>query len=96
VPKVFEHKWKLSSIFIRCPLLLSRINFLKCQMFFEHQDVSRVPNFFGQKSTFIAFPVRLKFPKLPKYFLSILEKKSNESFWAQICQVPKISSEIRK
>jgi hypothetical protein len=40
---------KLSSTFIRCPLLLSRIKFSKCQAFFEHQDVSRVPNFFGQK-----------------------------------------------
>jgi hypothetical protein len=32
------------------------------------------------KSAFITFPSRLKFPKLPKIFPSILEKKSHEYF----------------
>jgi hypothetical protein len=39
----------------------------------------RMPNFLGtnekKKTTFITFPSRLKFPKLPEIFPSILEKK---------------------
>jgi hypothetical protein len=49
---------------------------------FKHRDF-RMPNFLGRnetKSTFITFPSRLKFPKLPENFQSILEKKSHEYF----------------
>jgi hypothetical protein len=44
-----------------------------------------MPNFLGRnekKSTFITFPSRLKFPKLPENFPSILEKKCHEYFQA--------------
>ncbi len=52
--------------------------FPKCQKNLSTGRFFRVPNFFGQKlkrSTFITFPSRLKFPKLPKFIWSILEKK---------------------
>jgi hypothetical protein len=44
-----------------------------------------MPNFLGknEKKTFITFPSRLKFPKLPESFPRILEKKSHEYFRAQ-------------
>jgi hypothetical protein len=45
----------------------------------------RMPNFLGRnekKSTFTTFPSRLKFPKLPKTFPSILGKKCHEYFQA--------------
>jgi hypothetical protein len=52
---------------------------------FKHWDFSKRPIFFGRNeknSTFITFPSRLKFPKLPENFPSILEKKSHEYFQA--------------
>jgi hypothetical protein len=44
---------------------------------FKHQDFQNAQFFLGrnEKKTFITFPSRLKFPKLPKSFPSILEKK---------------------
>jgi len=45
----------------------------------------KMPNFLGRnekKSTFITFPSRLKFPKLPENFPTILEKKCHEYFQA--------------
>ncbi len=52
---------------------------------FQASRFFRVPNIFWAemiKSAFITFPSKLKFPKLPKNFSSILEKKSHEYFRA--------------
>ncbi len=45
----------------------------------------RMPNFLGRNEkqlTFITFPSRLKFPKLPEIFPSVLEKECHEYFQA--------------
>jgi hypothetical protein len=51
---------------------------------FQALRFSECPIFWAEmkKKTFITFPSRLKFPKLPKSFPSILEKKSHEYFRA--------------
>jgi hypothetical protein len=44
-----------------------------------------MPNFLGRNEkqlTFITFPSRLKFPKLPEIFPSVLEKECHEYFQA--------------
>jgi hypothetical protein len=46
-PKMFGHKWKISSTLIRCPKLSGPIKkFPKCPKLFEHEKSSRVPKFF--------------------------------------------------
>jgi hypothetical protein len=52
---------------------------------FKHGDFSEFPILLGRnekKSTFITFPSKLKFLKLPEIFSSILENKSHEYFRA--------------
>jgi len=52
---------------------------------FKLRDFSECPIISGRnekKSTFITFPSKLKFPKLPEIFSSILGKKSHEYFRA--------------
>jgi hypothetical protein len=58
---------------------------LKMPINFKHGDFSKFPILLGRnekKSTFITFPSKLKFLKLPEIFSSILENKSHEYFRA--------------
>jgi len=59
----------------KVPVNIWQNKILKMPKNFKHQ---KCPSFLGRNeknSTFITFPGRLKFSKLPKIFPSILEKK---------------------
>jgi len=96
LPKTFGHKWKLSSTFIRCLQLLSRVRIPKMSKNFKHQDFSEFPIVLARneknKSTFITFPSRLKFSKLSEIFPNILEKNLMNISKHRICWIPKFFS----
>jgi hypothetical protein len=62
-PKMFGHKWKISSTFIRCPKLSGPIKkFPKCPKLLSMSSLQECPNVLGRNlkfSTFIIFPGRL-------------------------------------
>ncbi len=47
MPQKFGHKWKLSSTFIRCRLLLSKMRIPKMPINFKHPNFSKCPIYFG-------------------------------------------------
>jgi len=50
LPKIFGHKWKLSSTFIRCLQLLSRVRIPKMPKNFKHQEFSECPIVLGRNA----------------------------------------------
>jgi hypothetical protein len=90
---MFGQKWKASSTFITCPKLSGSIIIPKVPKQFKHWDFSRgAYNLWAEmkKINLKNHPGQIKIQKLPKMFLSILEKKfsgwflSSKIFWAEM------------
>jgi len=74
-PKNFGLKWKLSSTFVRCQLLLSRVRIPKIPINFKHRDFSECPILLGrnEKNNIYNFPKQAKISKIAWIFSSILK-----------------------
>jgi len=75
MPQKFRLKWKLSSTFVRCRLLLSRVRIPKMPINFKHWDFSECPILLGrnEKNNIYNFPKQAKISKIAWIFSSILK-----------------------
>ncbi len=75
MPQKFGLKWKLSSTFVRCRLLLSRVRIPKMPINFKHPDFSECPLLLGrnEKNNIYNFSKQAKISKIAWIFSSILK-----------------------
>jgi hypothetical protein len=75
MPQKIGLKWKLSSTFVRCRLLLSRVRIPKMPINFKHRDFSECPILLGrnEKNNIYNFSKQAKISKIAWFFSSILK-----------------------
>jgi len=75
MPQKIRLKWKLSSTFVRCRLLLSRVRIPKMPINFKHQDFLKCPILLSrnEKNNIYNFSKQAKISKIAWFFSSILK-----------------------